>query len=318
MKKCECCGRMFKPATMEQRFCSLICAEDKLAQKETIQAALEPIKNVANADYLTFSNAAVLMGCSRQYIYKLVAQGKLTASRISSRMSFVRRADIEAMLAANPYHRVIPIGLSQSTSVGVKKNSDPTPSSDTHAESSFTVDDYFTIEQAVEKYGVSTTTIYNRVRLHSVPTCRMSGKTYYSKTRLEEVFLNYTKTDQPKGEVVITEDNIEWLTYKDAAAYFDRSYASVKNLVYLYDIPTRMINGKKHCSKTHIEQHYATSQQNAEIEDYYSVSQMYSLFGISKNIVMTYARRNQISVLNVNRRNFFLKKDVERARKSPK
>ena len=55
-----------------------------------------------------FSKAAILMGWSRQYIYKLVNEGKLAASRISSRMAFIRKADIEQMLAGNPYHRVLP------------------------------------------------------------------------------------------------------------------------------------------------------------------------------------------------------------------
>lgn len=48
------------------------------------------------------------MGCSRQYVYKLVALGKLKASRISNRMAFIRKADIERMLEGNPYHRILP------------------------------------------------------------------------------------------------------------------------------------------------------------------------------------------------------------------
>lgn len=48
------------------------------------------------------------MGCSRQHIYKLVVIGKLKASRISNRMAFIRRADIEEMLKDNPYHRILP------------------------------------------------------------------------------------------------------------------------------------------------------------------------------------------------------------------
>ncbi len=47
-------------------------------------------------------------GLFRQYIYKLVATGKLKASRISNRMSFIRKADIERMLEGNPYHRILP------------------------------------------------------------------------------------------------------------------------------------------------------------------------------------------------------------------
>lgn len=48
------------------------------------------------------------MGCSRQYIYKIVREGKLPASRLSSRMALIRKTDIEKMLEANPYHRVLP------------------------------------------------------------------------------------------------------------------------------------------------------------------------------------------------------------------
>ena len=63
---------------------------------------------IQHQEYLTFSKAATLMGCSRQYIYKLVATGKLKASRISNRMAFIRKADIERMLEGNPYLRILP------------------------------------------------------------------------------------------------------------------------------------------------------------------------------------------------------------------
>ena len=63
---------------------------------------------IQHQEYLTFSKAAILMGCSRQYVYKLVALGKLKASRISNRMAFIRKADIERMLEGNPYHLILP------------------------------------------------------------------------------------------------------------------------------------------------------------------------------------------------------------------
>ena len=64
--------------------------------------------DLQHQEYLTFSKAAALMGCTRQYIYKLVANGKLKASRLIIRMAFVRKADIEKMFEGNPYKRVIP------------------------------------------------------------------------------------------------------------------------------------------------------------------------------------------------------------------
>jgi excisionase family DNA binding protein len=95
-----------------QRYCSEHCAEAAKAQRKKRQQdflkAVQPVIDIASQEYLTFSKAAILMGCSRQYVYKLVNEGKLPASRISSRMAFVRKADIEKMLAGNPYHRVLP------------------------------------------------------------------------------------------------------------------------------------------------------------------------------------------------------------------
>lgn len=69
---------------------------------------IEPIMDLQCQEYLTFSKAAVLMGCTRQYVYKLVANGKLKASRLSSRMAFVRKADIERMFESNPYKQQTP------------------------------------------------------------------------------------------------------------------------------------------------------------------------------------------------------------------
>lgn len=69
--------------------------------------------DLQHQEYLTFSKAAILMGCTRQYIYKLVANGKLKASRLSSRMAFVRKADIEKMFEGNPYKRVVPASKSK-------------------------------------------------------------------------------------------------------------------------------------------------------------------------------------------------------------
>ena len=99
-----------------QKYCSEECqAEAKRLRKKRQQDlinGIEPIMDLQHQEYLTFSKAAILMGCTRQYIYKLVANGKLKASRLSSRMAFVRKADIEKMFEGNPYKRVIPKGKS--------------------------------------------------------------------------------------------------------------------------------------------------------------------------------------------------------------
>ena len=116
-RKCEFCGKTFVPRSGMQKYCSEKCqAEAKRIRKKRQQDlinGIEPIMDLQHQEYLTFSKAAILMGCTRQYIYKLVANGKLKASRLSSRMAFVRKADIEKMFEGNPYKRVIPVSKSK-------------------------------------------------------------------------------------------------------------------------------------------------------------------------------------------------------------
>ena len=104
------------PRSGMQKYCSEDCqAEAKRLRKKRQQDlinGIEPIMDLQSQEYLTFSKAAVLMGCTRQYVYKLVANGKLKASRLSNRMAFVRKFDIEKMFESNPYKRVIPKGKS--------------------------------------------------------------------------------------------------------------------------------------------------------------------------------------------------------------
>ena len=110
-RKCAFCGKEFICNSGSQRYCSEQCAEAAKAQRKKRQQdflkAVQPVIDIASQEYLTFSKAAIIMGCSRQYVYKLVNEGKLPASRISNRMAFIRKADIEKMLAGNPYHRVL-------------------------------------------------------------------------------------------------------------------------------------------------------------------------------------------------------------------
>ena len=111
-RKCSFCGKSFVTRSGMQRYCSEACQAEarraRMTQKNNLFKAVRPIMEIQHQEYLTFSKAAILMGCSRQYIYKLVAMGKLKASRISNRMAFIRRADIERMLESNPYHRILP------------------------------------------------------------------------------------------------------------------------------------------------------------------------------------------------------------------
>ncbi|MBQ2209450.1 MAG: helix-turn-helix domain-containing protein [Prevotella sp.] len=109
VRKCKYCGKELVPRSGMQRYCCEECQtkakEARKKRQQDFMNAVEPVIDLQCQEYLTFAKAAILMGCSRQYVYKLVNEGKLAASRISSRMAFIRKADIEKMLAGNPADR---------------------------------------------------------------------------------------------------------------------------------------------------------------------------------------------------------------------
>ena len=108
---CQWCGKPFIAQKTTTCYCSPQCSKrgykhrikERKMELRHIQEMQELRSSLEKQEYFTFSQAARLMGVSRQYIYKLVKEDKLRASRISGRMSLVRRADIELILKSKPY-----------------------------------------------------------------------------------------------------------------------------------------------------------------------------------------------------------------------
>ena len=127
------------------------------------------------------------MGCPRQYIYKLVANGKLKASRLSSRMAFVRKADIEKMFEGNPYKRVIPASKSKLSKKA--KTEKPTQKQEsTKGKEENEMLDYYSGEEVMSIYKVKKSWLYTSAKRNQIPMCRIAGKNYYSKRHIDEFF----------------------------------------------------------------------------------------------------------------------------------
>ena len=175
---CQWCGKPFIAKKTTTNYCSHQCAsqgykhrmrERRLELRE-LQDLIEVKSKLDHQDYFTFAQAAQLMGVSRQYIYKLVKEEKLRASRISARMSIIRRADIELMLKTRPYERR-----------RVKDDLDIT--------------EYYTAEQIAEKYKVSQKWIWAYTRENHIPKIRIRQFKYYSKNHIDAAFAKYSTDD---------------------------------------------------------------------------------------------------------------------------
>ena len=300
-RKCSFCGKSFVTRSGMQRYCSEACQAEarraRMTQKNNLFKAVRPIMEIQHQEYLTFSKAAILMGCSRQYIYKLVAMGKLKASRISNRMAFIRRADIERMLEGNPYHRILP----GSTSTPKKSASSSFPGKKEKREKGGDeILDFYSGEEVMSLYKVKQSWLYTTAKRNRIPICRIAGKNYYSKKHVDEFF----------GVAVDMDSITDWLLTEEAEEQFGMNPAALRAYAYRHRIPTKREYGRTYYSKSHLDELRRTDLVNDE--RYYTVEQVRQIYGLSSANICHIVKVKHIEKIKVGVKNLLLRSDVER------
>ena len=300
-KKCQFCGKPFVTRSGMQRYCSEACQAEakraRTAQKNNLFKVARPLMEIQHQEYLTFSKAATLMGCSRQYIYKLAATGKLKASRISNRMAFIRKADIERMLEGNPYHRILP----GSTSTPKKSVSSSKPvKKEIRENKNDEVLDFYSGEEVMSLYKVKQSWLYTSAKRNHIPICRIAGKNYYSKRHIDEFF----------GVSVDISEITDWLLTEEAEEVFGMKPSALRAYAYRHKIPTKREYGRTYYSKSHLDGLRRTDLVNDE--RYYTVEQVQRIYGLSSANICHIVKVKHIEKVKVGVKNLLLRSDVER------
>lgn len=304
VRKCKYCGKEFVARNGMQKYCCEECqTKAKEARKKRqldFMNAVEPVIDLQCQEYLTFAKAAILMGCSRQYVYKLVNEGKLAASRISSRMAFIRKADIEKMLTGNPYHRVLPTNRPKKASVPTTKEGKANAKNvESNAQESEVLD-YISGEEVMRIYKVKKSWLYTSAKRNQVPVCRIAGMNYYSRKHMDALF----------GKSADVEAVSEWLTMKDTQELYGMSAASVRSNAYRHHIPTKRKFGQTYYSKDHFEQLRRTDIVNDD--RYYTAREAAEKYGMSTANIGIIAKKNSIATIKVGMKNLIPKADFDR------
>ena len=297
-RKCAYCGKVFTTNSGMQKFCSEECAEKVKESKKKRQRdflrSVEPVMELQQQEYLTFSKAAILLGCSRQYVYKLVEQGKLPASRLSSRMALVRRSDIEKMFAANPYNRVLPCTKPKKSVSKKLKNSAKEESATDE------VLEYYSGEEVKQIYKVKQSWLYASAKRHQIPMCRIAGRNYYSKKHIDAVF----------GTTIDLDAIVDWLSPQEVADRYGINLTAVRSYAHRHKIPSKREYGHTYYSQSHFDELRRTDLLSDE--NYYTVEQVQQLYGLTKANICHIVKVKHIEKTKVGRLNLLLRSDVER------
>ena len=305
-RKCAFCGKEFTCNSGSQRYCSEHCAEAAKVQRKKRQQdflkAVQPVIDIASQEYLTFSKAAILMGCSRQYVYKLVNEGKLSASRISSRMAFIRKTDIEKMLAGNPYHRVLPTSKPKNpSSLSLKKEHDSSKS--TRKENSFQDIEpleYISGEDVMATYKVKKSWLYVSAKRNNIPVCKIAGKNYYSRKHMDALF----------GVSAEIEGLTEWLTTDEAESLYSTTKESLRSQAYRRHIPTKREYGKTYYSKKHLDEIFRPDLKASDA--YYTTAEAAEKYSMTKANIGVIAKAHNITKVKVGVQNLIVKEELDR------
>ena len=308
VRKCKYCGKEFVPRSGMQKYCCEECQtkakEVRKKRQQDFMNAVEPVIDLQCQEYLTFAKAAILMGCSRQYVYKLVNEGKLAASRISSRMALIRKADIEKMLAGNPYHRVLPTSrpkdIKEPVTKSAKAKNGMSLSKSEDVQQKNEVLDYISGEEVMALYKVKKTWLYTTAKRNQVPVCRIAGMNYYSRKHLDVLF----------GLTVEASEVKEWITAKDAEVLYGMKPSGLHACAYRHHIPTKREYGQTYYAKEQLDALRRTDLVNDE--RYFTTKKAAEKYGMSTANVGIIAKKNGIATVKVGVKNLIPKADFDR------
>jgi excisionase family DNA binding protein len=109
-KKCDFCSREFTAKTVTTQYCGDECSkraykarirEEKLlkAKHQAYKDRIAPIAELQVKEFLTVKEAAALISCSVRSLYYYIESGKIKAANPSSRMTRIRRSEIDRLFS---------------------------------------------------------------------------------------------------------------------------------------------------------------------------------------------------------------------------
>lgn len=233
-KICEFCGREFEAYTQTARYCSHQCnckAYREIKRKEVISLSASMASktkrerakvDLSGREYLSISEAASLLGWCKQTVYNYCHKGIIPAKRLSQRTTLIRKKDIESLFDKVEPYEVL--------TTGERKP----------------IDEWYTIDEVTEKYGLLRHRIRKIINAENIPTKKAGTRTLIAKSRMDAYF-------RKRGFDDTLSNLADWITTPEIMETYGMTEHGVRVFVSRYAIPKKRLNGKLYYSKQHID-----------------------------------------------------------------
>ena len=266
LRTCEFCGKEFYAQKVSTRYCSKRCNElaykQRRRQRQISEAEArvlqKPIEEVGNKEFLSLQDASVLFGITKRSVYNLIYNGVLQAFKFSSRMTFVRKADIEIMFEGHLYTKK------------VKPERKP-------------ITEFYTTKEIQEKFGVSEAWVFKLAKEKKIPKVLHHGKTYWSKQHVEKHFAKHIENNSI----------VEWYSVQDMMEKFNMTTSAVYCFVSKFNIPKKKIKTSVYYSKQHVDAVKGINEPPKE--EFYTMKEAVQHFGMTEDQIYKYAKKAKVS-----------------------
>ena len=266
LRTCEFCGKEFYAQKVSTRYCSKRCNElaykQRRRQRQITEAEAgilqKPIEEVGNKEFLSLQDASVLFGITKRSVYNLIYNGELQAFKFSSRMTFVRKADIEIMFEGHLYTKK------------VKPERKP-------------ITEFYTTKEIQEKFGVSEAWVFKLAKEKKIPKVLHHGKTYWSKQHVGKHFAKHIENNSI----------VEWYSVQDMMEKFNMTTSAVYCFVSKFNIPKKKIKTSVYYSKQHVDAVKGINEPPKE--EFYTMKEAVQHFGMTEDQIYKYAKKAKVS-----------------------
>jgi len=174
-KICIHCGMEFSAQKSTTKYCSHSCnskaykLNKKMALKKTIDLQNDKIRNQSYEQlnskvYLSINETAKLLGVCNKTIYTYIHLGKLKATKLSSRLTIIKKVDINTLFGET--FRYV-------------KNERPNYNC--------TID-FYTLIEIENKYKLKVRRIWQIISINKIPTIKIGKFTHVSKKHIDNFF----------------------------------------------------------------------------------------------------------------------------------
>lgn len=269
LKVCEWCGETFTAKKSSTAYCSHKCNGQAYKAKKRKQSVLNvesetmnkkvalELGDVVDKEFLTPTMTATLLGIGRATVYRYLHDNELKSYQLKGK-TLIRRSDIEAMFDNAAQYRARP-----------KRDSKP-------------ITEFYTIAEIKEKFGVKEAWIFKIVKEKRIPKVLRKGKSYISKSHIDNHFAKHAPDQSIE----------QWYTPTEIQEKFSMSLNAIYSFVYENAIPKKKEGRNVFYSKKHFD--IAKGAEKPLEPQYYSVEEAMQKFGVTRDALYNQIKTNKI------------------------